>query len=527
MMQRQRYMILWQLRELLAGGAPMAAQRTWIVLLAGLIALMSAACGGSQPLKTGPIADLQPAIDVGADGLPSIPLDRDVSGDPENPGDPGTDPVLRHVWGKDFLLEHNGTVEDNSLILNPGDERLAWAVYRFSDLGDLQPQLLSVEALPGEWGDEYWIGVANYTTMSWEWFGPADLIEYEINLADSHDRYVTHLGNMYFVMVLHADNVYTHVQSTLTLGGYHEPIPPGPPFHLTASDGAFSDHVALSWQPGAGAQGYEVWRSTSHENPPPGTDGDPDGGGWALLGTTEGLHFDDYEVTSGDIYWYKARSFADGGVSDFSNIDSGYAGDPPPPHEHSISGYVRNADQYGVAGITVYLIGPNGVLTTETNVYGHYYVGELGPGLYIVAPHHPLHYFHPLYHNIELSADHPSAQGDFQILGGDLPVHRLWGFTYGIGTPTDPDGAYYSGPLGEVTLTITHTHTQATYEATSGEDGYWHYPELPDGGYLVHPSLEGYEFDPHGHDASLDGTHVPPPLIFYGYYGHVPGDPQP
>lgn len=493
-----------------------------LLLLVCLIPL-AGACGGGQPLDGSALAIEEPAVDTGDGGIPSIPLDRDVSGDPGDPGDPPDVPVLRHVWGKDYLLEHNGTVVENSLVLNPGDEHLAWAIYRFSDLQDLRPQVLSIEAFPEEWGDEYWVGVANYTLMTWEWFGPADLIEYEVLLGDSDDRYVTHLGNFYFVIVLHSGNVYQHLQSTLLLSGYDHPIPPGPPHNLVASDGEFPDQVRVHWEPGAGACGYEVWRSSTQHDPPPGTDG-----GWMLIGTTEATHFVDFEVMPGVTYWYKARSFCDGGVSEFSNIDSGFAaGGPPPPHDHSIHGYVRNAEQHGVDGVTIYVIGPNGVATTETNVYGHYYVDELGPGQYIVAPHHPLHNFYPLYRNVELNSEHPSAQADFQALSGDLPVHRLWGFTYGIGTPIDPGGAYHNGPLGGVTLTITHTHTQATYEATSGEDGYWHHPELPNGGYLVHPSLDGYEFDPHGHDASLDGNHVPPPLIFYGYYGHVPGDPEP
>jgi hypothetical protein len=505
----------------------MAIRVTGIILLIGLISLIGS-CGGSQPLDVGAAAVEAPAIDTGTGEVPSIPLDRDVSGDPLNPGDPPDVPVTRHVWGREYLVEHNGTVHEDSLILDPGDERLAWAIYRFSELADLKPQLLSVEALPGDWGDEYWIGVANYTTMTWEWFGPADLIEYEIDLAASDDRYVTHQGNFYFVMVVHSGNVYTHVQSTLTLNGYDHPIPPGPPYHLAASDGEFSDHVAVGWQPGAGAQGYEVWRAGPSTNPPGPDGGDPDHGGWMLVGTPAGTHFDDFQVVPGNTYWYKARSVADGGLSDFSNIDPGFAaGGPPPPATHAIHGLVLNGEQQGVAGVNLYIIGPAGVQTTQTHDDGHYLIENLGPGVYIVAPHHPLHYFHPLYLIVELNADHPSAEADFQALGGDLPVHRLWGFTYGVGTPTDPDGAPHDGPLGGVTLTIANTDTDTTYETTSSHDGYWNQPELPDGGYLVHPGLEGYEFDPHAHDAALDGEHVPPPLIFYGYYGHVPGDPQP
>ena len=92
-----------------------------------------------------------------------------MSGDlPDDPGDPGEGPVYRQVWGKDFLLEHNGTVVENSLLLDPGDERLAWAIYRFSELGDLRPLVLTVEAFPEEWGDDYYVGVANYSRMAWD-----------------------------------------------------------------------------------------------------------------------------------------------------------------------------------------------------------------------------------------------------------------------------------------------------------------------------------------------------------------------
>jgi hypothetical protein len=486
--------------------------------LAFLILLAAGACGGGRSLDAGATAVSVPPVNADSGVIPSIPADREISGR-KGGGPPEKGNNLR-VWGKNYLQEYNGTVVKKSLVLDPGSDSDAWATYGFSRLGDLQPQVLSVEAYPAELGDEYWVGVANYTTNTWEWFGPTNMVEYNIDLLASGDSYASQEGNFYFILMVYTGNVIEHKQSTLTLGSYQEPAAPGAPSNLRASDGEFYDHVNITWDSGAGATGYEVYRTTDDpRTPPPGGTGDPDVT-WELLGTTEDTAFADYDVVPGDIYWYRARSYNDIGVSDYSNFDYGYAAtEPPPPPEYDISGYALDGGGTGVAGVTVYLAGPYGLVTTDTDGDGYYFANVEGPGTYIVAPYDPENYFDPWYKTVDVNIDNPSAQADFALGNGELPVDRLWGFTYGTDIPGYPPGGVSSLPLPGVTLTVTDLQTQATYETASGDNGYWEQAGLSAGSYEVYPSLEGYTFDPVVDYATIDGAQVPPPLIFYVHYG--------
>lgn len=492
--------------------------RFGIILVTFLILLAAGACGGGQSLDAGAAAVDMPAVATGNGGMPAFPADRVISGR-KGGGPPGKGNNL-HVWGKDYLQEYNGTVVKKSLVLDPNGDTDAWATYEFSRLGNLQPQVLSVEAYPAEMGDEYWVGVANYTTNNWEWFGPTSMVEYNIDLLASGDSYVSQKGYFYFIVMVYTGNVIEHKQSTLTLGSYQEPAIPGAPSNLRASDGEFYDHVNITWDSGAGAAGYEVYRTTDDpRTPPPGGTGDPDVT-WVLLGTTEDTAFADYDVVPGDIYWYRARSYNDAGFSDYSDFDYGYAAtEPPPPPVYDISGYVLGGGGTGVAGVTVYLVGPYGLLTIATDGDGYFFANVDGPGTYIVAPYDPNYYFDPWYSAVDVNSDSPSAQADFTVGSGELPVDRLWGFTYGIDIPGYPPGGVSSLPLPGVTLTVTDQQTQASYETTSGDNGYWEQADLPDDDYGVVPGLEGYTFEPAIDYAAVDGTHVPPPLIFYVHYG--------
>jgi hypothetical protein len=87
-----------------------------------------------------------------------------------------------------------------------------------------------------------------------------------------------------------------------------------PPFELWATDGEHSDKVVVSWSHEGEYSYFEIWRKL-----------DGEGHEWARIGTSEALHFIDWEVDPGVVYIYKARAILGEQESEFSNTDGGYA----------------------------------------------------------------------------------------------------------------------------------------------------------------------------------------------------------
>ncbi|MBN2082074.1 hypothetical protein JW859_07685 [bacterium] len=500
------------------------------LLIVLFILVMSAlcACGGGQSLDLNADDGAVLGITQQGGGLPTIPLDRVAS---EGNGDPdGGDmplPVTKvEVLGKDYLLMNNGTVNGDALDLEvpTGDADLAWAIYRISDLGDIKPLSLTVEVLPGEWQDEYYIGVANYSKLTWDWFGPSTLLEYEIQLAETDDRYITNLGNLYFIIVVEPDNLISHVKSTLICGPYTSPVPPGAPYGLEASDGLYEEMIELTWDGGTAAAGFEIWRTTDAYNEP-GRDGgnptDPDNG-WMLIGESPDRIYLDGMVAPGVEYWYKVRAFSSGGVSEFSNLDSGFALEGPPPPELTIDGYIAFEDDNRVPDVEVLLMTPFGEQYTTTDDEGCFVFEGLIPGDYVVAPFRGDLRFWPEYRVVLLDYDSPVGEVGFTAYTDSLPLYRGWGFTYAcgcleLGDNPDADG----GPLGGVTVTLADNEG-ATWVTESNEAGFWSAPELPAGTYSATPSKDGYSFPECLWLVTVDGSTVPEPLPMYGYLDWQP-----
>jgi hypothetical protein len=88
-----------------------------------------------------------------------------------------------------------------------------------------------------------------------------------------------------------------------------------PPGGVSASDGTFTDHVHIVWNPVGGATFYEVYRGATN-----------DSSSATLLGTTTApvTTYDDATAVDGQVYWYflKAKTATDS--SGFSTGDSGY-----------------------------------------------------------------------------------------------------------------------------------------------------------------------------------------------------------
>jgi len=90
---------------------------------------------------------------------------------------------------------------------------------------------------------------------------------------------------------------------------------PEPPTDLTATDGAFTDRVQISWTSSDGAAYYQVYRNTS--NSP--------GDATMLEGKPTSSFFEDNSVVQGEEYFYWVQGCNLAGCSDFSSSDSGYA----------------------------------------------------------------------------------------------------------------------------------------------------------------------------------------------------------
>ncbi|MBN1641365.1 MAG: fibronectin type III domain-containing protein, partial [Anaerolineae bacterium] len=90
------------------------------------------------------------------------------------------------------------------------------------------------------------------------------------------------------------------------------------PAGVTASDGVYTDRVAVSWDSVSGASEYEVYRATS----PIGTK--------FHIGTTSLTAYDDATGTAGATYSYWVKACSDPGCSDYSAPDTGWRALPAP-----------------------------------------------------------------------------------------------------------------------------------------------------------------------------------------------------
>ncbi len=256
--------------------------------------------------------------DPGFSGIPEIPFDSMQTSRAASEGDTG-DPLV--LLGSQFIQKYNAEVDGTSLVMAApataaeGDFAIAFGLYKFAGLQDKSPQWLNIECMPRIFGEEYYVGIADYTLGDWRWFGPVTFPEFQLDMRDIFHRFVTELGNMYFVVVCEAGNGATLSKSTLTVAeGGGEELLPGAPYHLEATDGAFEEMIVIEWGAGMGAGYYELWRRH-------------DEGEWGKYAETEGTRYEDHDVVPGELYWYKAFSVNEHGRSEHSNVDSGYAGE--------------------------------------------------------------------------------------------------------------------------------------------------------------------------------------------------------
>ncbi len=98
---------------------------------------------------------------------------------------------------------------------------------------------------------------------------------------------------------------------------------PGAPANLAASDGSYADQIFVSWSPSVSTNvtGYDLWRSA-------------DAVAFTQLTTNRpATTYQDYDVPSNTVFYYRVAARNATAVSDFSNTNSGYRGSvlPAPP----------------------------------------------------------------------------------------------------------------------------------------------------------------------------------------------------
>ncbi len=97
--------------------------------------------------------------------------------------------------------------------------------------------------------------------------------------------------------------------------------PPDAPASLAASDGTYTDKVAVAWAPSAGALGYIVYRGVS-----------PATNSAAPIGISAATNYDDLTATREIVYYYWVAATNAAGVSGLSPSNTGWrAGEPIPP----------------------------------------------------------------------------------------------------------------------------------------------------------------------------------------------------
>jgi len=97
--------------------------------------------------------------------------------------------------------------------------------------------------------------------------------------------------------------------------GYAQVSAPNPPTGVSASDGAYTDRVRVTWSASSGATGYEVWRHTANNS----------ASATRIAQSISSSPYDDTSAAQGTTYYYWLKATNAGGASGFSSSESGYA----------------------------------------------------------------------------------------------------------------------------------------------------------------------------------------------------------
>lgn len=501
----------------------------YLMLGLGLVLLLASCAGGGaldapSPGLSAAVTETELAGTATGE-LPAIPLDvsedktSSAESDPALPPPPGDGEQAITVLGKDYVQVLNGVVDGDALVLSApaavDDEAqmppLAYATYRVTGMDGRRALSLNIECLPAQLGQDYFVGVADYTDFKWRWFGPVTIPEFQLDLRGHNHEFVTQLGNMYFILVCRAGNEAKHFKTTVLTGPRDPGQLPGGPHHLEASKGALEGKIALHWQAGVGVEHYDVLRKPARQDAQ-----------WSKIGETADTHYLDAPVPNNVLFFYHVVAFNGNGQSARSNVDAGFAG--MAADVCLVRGDVTGLNGTPLPGIRVVLIGRGEEAMCKTDADGKFRFFGLPPGRYVVAPMRPELDFLPPYAIADVR-EARVADLHFNAVP-EAPFHRIKGFAYEY--VVDPNGAMPPALQPMAGLTIqAHLATQPEHLITvqTDDNGFYHFEDLAEGIYLIRAVKDGYGFVPAVHEVVVNGTNRPDRRDFIGFAGGVPDPP--
>ncbi len=175
----------------------------------------------------------------------------------------------------------------------------------------------NVVASPGTYTNRIsvtWNPTTNTTGYEF-WKGPSNVLALavrivETNLPSVSDAAVTQDTYYYYWVRATNQNVQGDF-STSAVGFASYP----PPSFVTASDGAYTDEIALAWTAVGNVTTYQVWRNTTTNT---------SGAGLVMDGVTA-TNYDDFLIENGLLFYYWVKSKGSLGNSPFGASDSGFA----------------------------------------------------------------------------------------------------------------------------------------------------------------------------------------------------------
>ncbi|MCB1187092.1 hypothetical protein KDL29_08000 [bacterium] len=281
-----------------------------ILPLALLISLASCMAGNDLRTDNSPV---EPLTNAGLPGLPQLSADEPRSGSVS---------YNLTIEGNEYYETNAQNGTPGELFLNPGESGpTAWAIYRFSGLSmDVQVDSLAVSMFGLTSGAAYHLALADYAGGRWQILpqqATASVALFDISGNFDAARHLRSDGSLFVaVLVFEASGLvdYLSLDSSGSLAA---------PTGLQASDARYSQRVAISWDPVAGAQQYQLYSKEAGQ-------GDEF---YALLaqlpsGETSFDHTVDNPPSRpavyGTIYEYRVRAAADGeDPSDYSLPDEG------------------------------------------------------------------------------------------------------------------------------------------------------------------------------------------------------------
>jgi hypothetical protein len=199
--------------------------------------------------------------------LPSIPDELSVTG--ASTGSAGRSVSdVQNYSGASFIQAAGATVDGDTVVLQSTATEVAWALYAISGLQGMYTAGFSISATPGGEGQDYSVGVSNFSDGRWHYFITSSESQVAVDLKPNSKRLISLLGNLYYVVVVSGGNSVTVNNAALDVSATpagSNPERPGRPLGLFASQGESVE--TLAWLADPNAVSYEIYRRESHRGP--------------------------------------------------------------------------------------------------------------------------------------------------------------------------------------------------------------------------------------------------------------------